>query len=138
MDSYITWPYQIADHHCRITLVYNKCLYRYICDKDILCSNQSGFRRNHSCLTCLTNMVESWYFAINEGNIVGSVELDFSKTFKVLDHKILLNKLKLYGCDSRSLIWFGSYLSGRSQIVTIDDVISSSADISYGIPQGQS
>ena len=24
MDSYITWPYQIADYHCRITWVYNK------------------------------------------------------------------------------------------------------------------
>ena len=24
MDSYITWPYQIADHSCRITWVYNK------------------------------------------------------------------------------------------------------------------
>ena len=24
MDSYITWPYQIADHNCRITWVYNK------------------------------------------------------------------------------------------------------------------
>ena len=24
MDSYITWPYQIADHHCRIIWVYNK------------------------------------------------------------------------------------------------------------------
>ena len=24
MDSHITWPYQIADHHCRITWVYNK------------------------------------------------------------------------------------------------------------------
>ena len=23
MDSYITWPYQIADHYCRITWVYN-------------------------------------------------------------------------------------------------------------------
>ena len=23
MDSYITWPYQIADHNCRITWVYN-------------------------------------------------------------------------------------------------------------------
>ena len=24
MDSYITWPYQIADHYCVITWVYNK------------------------------------------------------------------------------------------------------------------
>ena len=24
MDSYITSPYQIADHHCMITWVYNK------------------------------------------------------------------------------------------------------------------
>ena len=24
MDSYITWPYQIAYHHFRITWVYNK------------------------------------------------------------------------------------------------------------------
>ena len=27
MNSYITWPYQIADHNCRITLVYNKNAY---------------------------------------------------------------------------------------------------------------
>ena len=27
MDSHITWPYQIADHNCRITMVYNKSLY---------------------------------------------------------------------------------------------------------------
>ena len=24
MDSHITWPYQIADHHCSITWVYNE------------------------------------------------------------------------------------------------------------------
>ena len=24
MDSYITWPYKIADHNCRITWVYNE------------------------------------------------------------------------------------------------------------------
>ena len=27
MDSYITWPYQIADHNCRIIWVYNKIPY---------------------------------------------------------------------------------------------------------------
>ena len=35
-----------------------------------------------------------------------------------------------------TLSWFRSYLSGRSQIVKIDNVISSSASIGYGIPQG--
>ena len=24
MDRYITWPYQVADHYCRTTGVYNK------------------------------------------------------------------------------------------------------------------
>ena len=24
MDSHITWPYQIPDHHCRVMWVYNK------------------------------------------------------------------------------------------------------------------
>ena len=27
MDSYITWPYLIADLYCRITWVYNKYIY---------------------------------------------------------------------------------------------------------------
>ena len=26
MDSYITWPYHIADHYCRITWVYNETI----------------------------------------------------------------------------------------------------------------
>ena len=27
MDRYITWPFQIADHNCKITWVYNKTGY---------------------------------------------------------------------------------------------------------------
>ena len=29
MDSYITCPYQIADHYCRIKWVYNKIIYNW-------------------------------------------------------------------------------------------------------------
>ena len=28
MDSYIKWPYPIANHYCRITWVYNKNVYQ--------------------------------------------------------------------------------------------------------------
>ena len=60
--------------------------------------------------TCLNNMVESWYSAMNDGNIIGSLELDFSKAFDILDINILLRKLELYGCDPTSLRWFRSNL----------------------------
>ena len=61
-------------------------------------------------------MVESWYSAMNDGNIIGSLELDFSKAFDILDINILLRKLELYGCDSTSLRWFRSYLIARSHV----------------------
>ena len=112
------------------------CLFKYISDKDILSSNQSGFRKGHSCHTCLTNMVESWYSAMNDGSIIGSLELDFSKAFDILDINILLRKLELYGCDPTSLRWFRSYLLARSQYVKINDYMSHPGTLCYGVPQG--
>ena len=48
MGSHITWPYQIADHYCRITWVYNKypnCfLFLIICT--LPCSGDTQTRHN--------------------------------------------------------------------------------------------
>ena len=111
-------------------------LYDYVNTNNILCTSQSGFRQNHSCHSCLTNMLESWYSSINIGKVVCSVELDFSKAFDVLDHGILLSKLKFYGCDDLSLRWFESYLSQRTQYVRIDNTKSHTMSLQCGVPQG--
>ena len=113
-----------------------KNLYNYITDNDILCINQSGFRKKHSCHSCLTNILEYWYCSINNGNVVGSVELDFSKAFDVLDHQILLSKLKYYGCDHLCIKWFKSYLENRFQHVKLGNNTSSSLPVMCGVPQG--
>ena len=35
-----------------------------------------------------------------------------------------------------SVKWFDSYLTGRSQVVDIDGVLSGPQEITYGVPQG--
>ena len=65
----------------------------------------------------------------------GVCMLDMSAAFDVVDHSILLDKLKLYGFDDISLAWVKNYLSGRTQSVYIDGVFSSYRDVDAGVLQ---
>ena len=62
--------------------------------------------------------------------------VDFRKAFDLVDHKILLNKLKCYKCDVNCLSWFESYLSNRTQRVSLNNNLSTPASIKCGVPQG--
>ena len=57
---------------------------------NILFSNQSDFRENHSCQTALIRLVDSWLRELDQGNLVGTVFLDFRKAFDLVDHDNLL------------------------------------------------
>ena len=114
----------------------HKYLYNYFCDNNLLCDNQSGFRKNHSCSTCLTNIMEYCYDKINNGDIVGLVALDFRKAFDVMNHEILCAKLKMYGCNDVAVKFFKFYLDGRCQRVIISNITSDSSAIDHGVPQG--
>ena len=41
-------------------------------------------------------MTDTWLQAINDGNIVGCVLVDFRKAFDLVDQTLLLQKLKHY------------------------------------------
>ena len=63
--------------------------------------------------------------------------LDYSKAFDSISHTILCNKLRYqFNFSSNALKWFHSYLTNRSQFVRVNDVISSTKPIEYGVPQG--
>ena len=62
--------------------------------------------------------------------------MDWSKTFDTLDHSILLRKLAYYEINGSALEWFTSYLTGRTQYVEIDGILSDILSLSTGVPQG--
>ena len=68
--------------------------------------------------------------------VTGLAFVDFRKAFDVINHKLLLKKLSIYGANDLSLKWFGSYLTGRKQYVRINGCCSTSKQLLQGVPQG--
>ena len=60
-------------------------LMHYLITFDVLHKFQSGFRSGHSTETALTLMTERWLKAINDGNIAGTIMVDFRKAFDLVD-----------------------------------------------------
>ena len=56
--------------------------------------------------------------ALDQGESVVGVFLDFSKAFDTVDHNISLQKMDKYGITGVELQWFEDYLSNRMQYVT--------------------
>ena len=79
-----------------------------------------------------------WTENICDNVLTGVCSLDIKKCFDTIDHSILLSKLSNYGVNARQLKWFDSYLTGRKQVVKCNAVISSSAPVAIGVPQGSS
>ena len=80
----------------------------------------------------MDNLINS----LEKGEYVAGIFLDYSKAFDTLDHDIMLRKLCHYGIRGSALNWFSSYLSDRKQLVTHNDITSSTKVISCGVPQG--
>ena len=112
------------------------CLIDFLDKHKLIYECQSGFRRNHSCQTSLTKMVDNWFTAMNNNEIVGAVLLDLSKAFDLVNHQILKQKLSVYKFSQLSQRWFDSYLSNRFQQVQISGKLSQSKEIKAGVPQG--
>ena len=113
-----------------------KHLIAFLTNNDLLYKCQSGFRANHSCETILIKITDEWLEAMDKGLFTGVVMIDLRKAFDVVDHKLLLKKLQVYGLNTNSLKWFQSYLSGRYQKVCVDGKLSEPLGIHSGVPQG--
>ena len=69
----------------------------YLESNNLLHPSHHGFRSGHNTCTALIEMYDTWIDAIENEEIVAVIFIDMSAAFDVVDHTILLEKLKLYG-----------------------------------------
>ena len=96
----------------------------------------NGFLSGRSTTTNLMEFVGSVKAAMEGGNQVDALYLDFSKAFDCLNHGLLIEKLRKYGVDQRALDWFNSYLSDRRLHVKVGNDLTSPYVATSGVPQG--
>ena len=62
--------------------------------------------------------------------------LDLKKAFNTVPKSILRRKMSCYGFTGIANKWFESYLSNRTQYVSINGFDSSCRFVDFGVPQG--
>ena len=116
-------------------LMYTRLL-SFINENGLFYKYQFGFREGHSPNLAIIFLVDKISNALEEGDYVLGLFLDFSKAFDTVNHTILFDKLEHYGVRGTALSWFKSYLDNREQYVLFDGVESTRKQISCGVPQG--
>ena len=92
---------------------------------------------SHSTETALLKVVNDLFLSLNKGNISVLALLDFSSAFDTIDHTILVHRLHTdFGFTDTVLQWFSSYLTDRTQYVSLCNHCSDFAPVHSGVPQG--
>ena len=111
-------------------------LYEYLVKNSLIHPNHHGYLQNCSTSTALQQMYDTWIQALDDKKMAAVLFLDLSAGFDVVNHNILLRKLKKYNFSSDTLSWFESYLTNRFQSVQIESAMSPPQPVPHGVPQG--
>ena len=112
-------------------------LFKYLEENSLIHPSHHAYRPSHNTTTALIEMIDFWVEAFEDDEISAAVMCDQSAAFDVCDHKILKDKLEIYGLQEGALAWISSYLENRKQTVYIEGKLSDIKELEdAGVPQG--
>ena len=108
---------------------------------NLLSNKQFGFLQGRSTTLQLLTTFEDWINLLNkpeDKNKIDAIYMDFQKAFDKVPHQRLLKKMAAYGIDDHTNVWawVRSFLTGRTQQVQVNGILSEPAPVTSGIPQG--
>ena len=122
-------------------VVYER-VYQFLVKTGQICETQYGFRPKHSCEHAIAQVIGSTLKNLECNKKTIAVMLDLSKAFDTIDHKIMIQKLELFGVQGVCLNWFRTYLENRQMRVKCrvtsshSETLSDYHTVNYGTPQG--
>ena len=114
-------------------------VHTHLSEHDLYPLLQSAYRRarGHNTETALLKIYNDILMAMNRQEVVLLVLLDLSAAFDTVEHSELLSRLSTsFEIRGTAREWFASYLSGRSQRVSLSGMCSESLQLNQGVPQG--
>ena len=113
---------------------------KYLEDHNLLPTKQSAYRKFHSTETALLDILSDvllYTLPADAGQVTLLGLLDQSSAFDVIDHCILIDRLRhTFGFSGKVLEWMTSYLTDRTQYVHFNGVSSNIIPLVCGVLQG--
>ena len=125
-DSMMFNNYRHVSVLCVIWKIFEKIIFIraqvFFNELQILYKYQLGFRKGHSTYMAHIILMDKLIHAIENGEYVIGIYLDFSKAFNTINHAILLDKLHHYGIRGVAYSWFKNYLTGTNLwVITVQN-----------------
>ena len=130
-------PVSLTSICCKLLehILYSNIM-KHLENNNILTDKQRGFRHRRSCESQLLTTVHDLALNLDKCKQTNVILLNFSKAFDMDPNQRLLSKLHLYGIQNSTLNWISSFLTNRTQQVTIDNIQSDQLPVDSGVPQG--
>ena len=86
----------------------------YLQTNELLQIYQSGFSANNSIDICLYRLVDMILNSDENLKHTDMISVELQKALDILDHKVLLSKMKCIGFSDKAMKWLHSYLTKRA------------------------
>jgi hypothetical protein len=115
--------------------VQSNAMYKHLNCENLLNSSQHGFRSKCSTTSALLHSNFKYVSYLDKRADVDVILFDFSKAIDVVNHHLLLLKLKAYGFGKFTCAWITDFLTDTQQYVCIGPSVSLPVSVPSGVIQ---